>query len=100
MDSAAWKALQAHYDQHGESINMRDLFETDANRFENFRCTLLAAALSLRSYVSLCSVETDLGDGPFLFDYSKNLVDEAVLGKLLDLARERGVEQGRDDMFG
>ena len=54
----------------------------------------------LQTHDSIHSVETDLGDGPFLFDYSKNLVDGDVMAKLLALVRERGVEKGRDQMFG
>eukprot|EP00730_Choanoeca_flexa_P019404 TRINITY_DN9477_c0_g1_i1.p1 TRINITY_DN9477_c0_g1~~TRINITY_DN9477_c0_g1_i1.p1 ORF type:complete len:578 (+),score=189.90 TRINITY_DN9477_c0_g1_i1:75-1808(+) len=81
MDSAAWKALQQHYDQHGQAVDMRELFKSNKDRFSQF------------------SVETDFGDGPFLFDYSKNLVDDAIMAKLLALAQERGVETGRDAMF-
>ena len=56
---------------------MRDMFAADPQRFK---------AMSLE------------GAGLFL-DYSKNRLDGRTLGLLLDLARERGVEQRREAMF-
>ena len=38
-------------------------------------------------------------DGDILLDFSKNRIDEEVFGLLLDLARSRKVELGRDSMF-
>lgn len=58
---------------------MRDLFEADPGRFDK---------LSLQPE----------GSG-LLLDYSKNLVNEETLSLLFALARERGVESGRDRMF-
>jgi len=58
------------------------LFNKDANRFSNFSVKL----------------DTPL-DGPFLVDYSKNRVNDEVMQLLLNLARERGVDEARDAMF-
>lgn len=38
-------------------------------------------------------------DGPILLDYSKNRVDSQLMGLLLNLARDKKVEQFRDAMF-
>ncbi|EGD75435.1 glucose phosphate isomerase a [Salpingoeca rosetta] len=81
MDSAAWKALQEHYDTVGKSLNMRELFASDAKRFKDF------------------SLKLDFGEGDFLVDFSKNRVNKDTMKLLFDLARERGVEAGRDKMF-
>ena len=56
MDSAAWKALQEHYDTVGKDINMRDLFAADADRFKSFRCgvfiiLLISSSFFLPSYM-------------------------------------------------
>ena len=40
-----------------------------------------------------------LPSGEFLFDYSKNLINEQILKLLLDLAKSRKVEEKRDEMF-
>ena len=74
--SPAWQALAAHHDTIGET-RLRDLFATDAQRFE--RLSLSAAGLTL--------------------DYSKNRVDAKALELLFALARDRGVEPARDAMF-
>ena len=64
---------------------LKDLFAQDPARFDKFSQTY-----------------TDGGDPSttFLLDYSKNLITEPILATLLDLVREAGVEQARDDMFG
>eukprot|EP00041_Stephanoeca_diplocostata_P016988 m.337419 g.337419 ORF g.337419 m.337419 type:complete len:564 (-) comp20550_c0_seq1:258-1949(-) len=77
----AAKKLQDHYDATGAKLDMRDLFSKDVNRFSKF------------------SLKMDFGDGSFLLDYSKNIVSEDTMTLLFDLARERGVEDGRDAMF-
>ena len=75
-ESVAWKALSEHY--HAiRKIHMRDLFIQDPKRFEAF---------SLR-----------LGD--ILVDYSKNRITKDTLRLLIQLARERHVEEQRDLMF-
>ena len=74
--SAPWKALMAHY-QTVQGLHMRELFEDDPQRFGRF---------SLR-----------LGD--ILLDYSKNRITAETMGLLMDLARDRGVEERRGAMF-
>lgn len=74
--SAAWKALKAHYDSI-KDVHMRELFGADPHRFESF---------SLR-----------LED--ILFDYSKNRITQETMDLLLALAAERGLTAKRDAMF-
>ncbi|MFK4763500.1 glucose-6-phosphate isomerase [Desulfobaculum sp. SPO524] len=74
--SAAWKALKAHYDSI-KDVHMRELFDADPHRFESF---------SLR-----------LED--ILFDYSKNRITQETMDLLLALAAERGLAAKRDAMF-
>ncbi len=76
--TAAWKALQDHYDKLvSEGISLKEWFAEDADRVDKF------------SY--------DLND--LHFDLSKNLVTEETVKLLCDLAREVGVEEHRDAMF-
>ncbi len=75
--TAAWAALQQHFDEQGKNFDARDAFATDANRFE----TLSQQA-------------------PYVFaDLSKNRLDTATQALLMDLARQSGVEAHRDAMF-
>ena len=69
------------HQQTGSKIEMKDLFAADAERFQKFSLTM------------------DFGDGDFLFDYSKNVVNTDTFKLLMDLAKEAGVEAGRDAMF-
>lgn len=81
MMSDAEIALEQHFEAKGKSMDMRELFSADPERFNKF------------------SLNLDFGDGDFLFDYSKNIVSEESMKLLFDFARERGVEAGRDAMF-
>jgi glucose-6-phosphate isomerase len=75
--TAAWAALQQHFDTSGKNFDARDAFATDAKRFE----TLSQQA-------------------PYVFaDLSKNRLDAATQVLLMDLARQSGVEAHRDAMF-
>ena len=75
--TAAWAALQGHYQAHGRDFDLREAFTRDAGRF---------AALSV--------------EAPEVFaDLSKNLVDTATLHFLLDMARECGLPAQRDAML-
>ncbi len=75
--TAAWAALQQHFDASAKNFDTRDAFATDANRFE----TLSQQA-------------------PYVFaDLSKNRLDAATQALLMDLARQSGVEAHRDAMF-
>jgi len=60
---------------------MKDLFAADPDRFKKFS----------REYKS--------SNATFLLDFSKNLINEEVFAKLLELVREAGVEHARDAMF-
>ena len=81
-ETEAWKSLQKYFDQNKNSINIIDMFNSNKDRFSKFSVNL----------------ETPV-DGPFLVDYSKNRINEEVMGLLLNLAKERGVEEARDAMF-
>jgi len=75
--TAAWAALQNHYEKVGHAFDLRQAFAADAQRF---------ASLSQ--------------EAPYLFaDLSKSLVDARTEKLLLDLARECGLERRRDAMF-
>lgn len=64
-ETKAWKELELHFSEI-KDIHMRDLFQRDSNRFNNF---------SIR--------EKD-----FVFDYSKNRITDITLELLLKLATE------------
>ena len=75
--TAAWAALQDHFEAHGRDLDVREAFANDAGR---------AAALSI--------------EAPEVFgDLSKNRIDTATLKFLLELARECGLEAHRDAML-
>ncbi len=76
IDTAAWKALQAHYEKI-KNAHLRQLFADDPQR--GTRLTAEGAGLYL--------------------DYSKNRVTDETMRLLVQLARERGVEARRDAMF-
>ncbi len=74
----AWSALRTLFASGAHDFDLRQQFATDAGRFE---------ALSQ--------------DAPHVFaDLSKNLLDTRVELQLVALARQCGVEQHRDAMFG
>jgi glucose-6-phosphate isomerase len=75
-ETAAWHALEAHYQQVGE-LHLRQLFADDAER--GTRLAVEAVGLYL--------------------DYSKNRITDETVRLLLQLARERGVAERRDAMF-
>ncbi len=75
--TAAWAALQGHYQAHGRDFDLREAFARNPGR---------VASLSRQA--------------PEVFaDLSKNLLDAATLKFLLDLAAECGVEARRDAML-
>ena len=74
--SPAWSALGAHYDKI-KDIHLRQLFATDSERGTRF---------------------TAEGADVYL-DFSKNRITEETVRLLVELARERGVEERRDAMF-
>ena len=68
-DMASWKALEAHAAEM-KKVHMRDLFAQDPKRFDKYSLKL----------------------NDILVDYSKNLITEETKAKLMDLARERNLE--------
>jgi glucose-6-phosphate isomerase len=75
-ETAAWRALEAHYQQIKDK-HLRELFAEDQGRGE--RLTAEGAGLYL--------------------DYSKNRITDETVRLLLQLAKERGVTERRDAMF-
>lgn len=76
--TAAWQALAKHYEElKAEGISLKDWFAADPARVDK---------LTYRT--------SDL-----YFDLSKNLITDKTVGMLVDLAREVGIEQRRDDMY-
>lgn len=76
-----FKKLEQWYKANAGNLNMRDMFDSDPDRFNKFSTTL----------------ETD--DGPILLDFSKNLINEDIMAMLLAMAKSRGVEEAREKMF-
>ncbi len=75
--TAVWAQLEAHYQQRGKTLDLREAFAADRGRFARFS-----------------------QEAPHLFaDLSKNLIDARAEELLLALARESGLEQHRDAMF-
>jgi len=74
--STAWHELQAHYSTISAK-HMRDMFQQDAQRFDNFSIQL-----------------NDL-----LLDYSKNRIDQTTMWLLCQLAEEMAVPQWIERMF-
>eukprot|EP01104_Vermistella_antarctica_P002390 TRINITY_DN12636_c0_g1_i1.p1 TRINITY_DN12636_c0_g1~~TRINITY_DN12636_c0_g1_i1.p1 ORF type:complete len:575 (+),score=146.70 TRINITY_DN12636_c0_g1_i1:49-1725(+) len=76
VQSAAWKALQAHADK-AKNFSMRTLFDENAQRFEQFHLQL---------------------DG-MLIDFSKNLVTSETLDLLVALAEHVDIKGWTEKMF-
>lgn len=74
--TAAWKALEAYYADFKDT-EMKTLFAEDAERFDKF----------------------SLKFEDILLDYSKNRIDDTVMGLLMDLAKECGLKESIDAMF-
>lgn len=75
-DKPEWQALYCHY-QNNHQVKMRDLFEDDEDRFNNFSLSL----------------------GNILFDYSKNRIDKKTSQLLTQLASSCGLKEQIDAMF-
>ena len=75
-DSAAWQALQGHY-QDMQTVTMRDLFSQDPRRFDKF------------------SLEFE----EILLDFSKNRITEKTLTLLMDLAKQADLPAWIEKMF-
>ena len=75
--TAAWAALQKHFESSGKSFDLRAAFATEPQRFNDFS-----------------------QDAPHVFaDLSKNLINPVTEQMLFDLARQCGLEEHRDAMF-
>ncbi|KAI1315012.1 hypothetical protein EDD11_001397 [Mortierella claussenii] len=79
----AWKALQAHHDQHAAKIIVKDEFKKNPKRFEEF-------SRQFHGQSTKSSI---------LLDFSKNIITEETFKHLIDLAKEAGVEDMRHKMF-
>jgi glucose-6-phosphate isomerase len=75
-ETKAWNKLEHHYDEMIET-EMKDLFASDANRFNDF-------SIKMKDV---------------LLDYSKNIITKETLQLLLELAEETGLQSGIRSMF-
>lgn len=75
-ETTAWKALIRHQTDM-KKVKMKDLFKKDAKRFE--------------------TMSIQFGD--ILFDYSKNILTDETLEKLLNLTDDCKVKEARKAMF-
>ncbi len=73
--TAAWRALEHHFQQN--DFDLRTLFKYNPNRFQDFSITT----------------------NNFLFDYSKNLIDQEGRELLLKLAEECRLKEAIEAMF-
>nr|CAC83781.1 phosphoglucose isomerase-1 [Danio rerio] len=73
--------LEQWYKSSVGNLNMRQMFEADADRFNKF------------------SLQLSTDDGDLLLDFSKNLINEDVMSLLFDMARSVGVEAAREQMI-
>lgn len=85
----AWAELQSHHASVGGSFVLKDAFKADPNRFEK-----LSTKITLPAGISSEPSGTEI-----LFDFSKNLVTEETLEKLVKLAEQAGLPKKRDAMF-
>lgn len=74
--TAAWKALIAHQTEM-ENVQMKNLFKQDSNRFEKMSIQL----------------------GDIFFDYSKNIINDETIEKLLKLAEDCKLKAAMKAMF-
>ena len=75
-ETKAWKALIEHQLEM-KKVQMKELFKKNPQRFEKMSISF----------------------GDILFDYSKNIINEETLKKLLQLAEECQVKTAREAMF-
>lgn len=71
----SWKALNEHFAQ--SDFDLRSLFQNNPERFNQF----------------------SIKRPDYLFDFSKNLIDDQTFGLLLKLAEECGLKSSIDKMF-
>ena len=73
----AWKELSELYNNKMKDVKMTDLFKSEINRFSKY------------------SIQFQ----DILFDYSKNIIEEKTLEKLMDLAKEVNLSDAIQQMF-
>ncbi len=76
-NTQAWFLLKKHHEEEMSRRHMRDLFSTDAERFQKFSIRL----------------------GDILFDYSKNIINQKTLQLLLQLAEDCELKEAIHEMF-
>jgi glucose-6-phosphate isomerase len=74
--TAAWQALHQHHDEMRSTL-IKELFAADADRYHKF----------------------SIADKEFVFDYSKNIINEKTLSLLIQLANECGLPDAISAMF-
>lgn len=86
IDYSSWAKLQQLHDktEGDQSYSLKALFEADPERFSKF---------------SALYKNADGPDVKILLDYSKNIITPEIMSTLVQLAKEAGVEQSRDEMF-
>ncbi|KAF2002370.1 glucose-6-phosphate isomeras-like protein [Amniculicola lignicola CBS 123094] len=82
-DLSAWNALQEHHQKLGKDIVLKEYFQKDPERFNKFAFNF----------------HNDVDKSDTLFDFSKNFITDETVKLLVELAKEAGLEQLRDDMF-
>lgn len=75
-ETAAWKALMSHHAEM-KTVQIKDLFKKDSKRFEKMSITL----------------------NDIIFDYSKNIITDETLEKLLHLAEDCKVKNAMEAIF-
>ncbi|XP_002732561.1 glucose-6-phosphate isomerase-like [Saccoglossus kowalevskii] len=73
--------LKEYHAKNASKLNMPNMFQKDPDRFDKF------------------SIKLNTEDGDLLLDYSKNIINEEILGMLVQLAKSRSLEQVRERMF-
>lgn len=75
-ETKAWKGLEEHFSLI-KNMHLKELFEKDANRFQNF------------------SIQLE----DILVDFSKNRINQETLDLLIKLAKETNLAEAINDMF-
>lgn len=81
-NESSFVKLQDVYNKIGSSINIKQLFQEDPDRFKKYSVSL-----------------TTPNDGTILLDYSKNLVNDDIKKLLLQLVQARQVAEAAKAMF-
>ena len=88
---ASWSHLKDLYAKHGTSLNMRQLFNEDKNRFDDYKLVFFLFFFYFNRkkinffFVASNSKRLATPDGEILFDFSKNLINQEIMHALLKL---------------